>query len=75
MSRRRIVRNALGLLVFAGLCALIWFGYGELSVLRQTMLWDLRYVVFAVGVFLLLTLAQRLWSLGVRLLPDDPKGP
>ena len=58
-----ILRRAIGLAVVAALCAAIWYGYGELTVLRQTVWWDLRYVVFTVAVFALLSLAQRLWTL------------
>ena len=70
-----VLRRGIGLVVVAALCALIWYGYGELTLLRQTLWWDLRYVVFAVAVFLLLSVAQRLWTLiADRLLPGraDP---
>ena len=70
-----LLRRGVGLGVAAGLCALIWFGYGELTLLRQTVWWDLRYVVFAVAVFLLLSAAQRLWTVIVKRLPGDPDPP
>ena len=64
-----ILRRGIGLAVAAALCAAIWYGYGELALLRETMWWDLRYIVFTVAVFTLLSLAQRLWTLTVRRLP------
>ncbi len=41
-------------------CVVIYFSYGELSILRGTFFWDLRYVVFTVFLFLVLTLAEKL---------------
>ena len=64
-----VLRRSVGLAVVAALCALIWYGYGELALLRQTVWWDLRYVVFAVAVFLLLSVVQRLWTLVDNRLP------
>lgn len=64
-----ILRRCIGLAVAAALCALIWYGYGELTLLRQTVWWDLRYIVFTVAVFAMLSLAQRLWTFVARRLP------
>ncbi len=63
-----ILRRCGGLSVAAALCALIWYGYGELTLLRQTVWWDLRYVIFAVAVFVLLSVAQRVWTLAANRL-------
>ena len=63
------VRRGIGLSVAVGLCALIWVGYGELSILRQTIWWDLRYILFAAAVFLVLSVAQRIWTLAVKWRP------
>lgn len=64
-----LLRRGIGLGVAAGLCVLIWYGYGELTLLRQTVWWDLRYVIFAVAVFVLLSAVQRLWTAIVQWLP------
>ena len=67
-----LLQRGVGLAVGAGLCALIWYGYGELTLLRQTVWWDLRYIVFAVAVFLLLSAVQWLWTMIVKRLPAGP---
>ena len=39
-------------------CAAIWYAFNNLSVLRGSVLWDLRYVVLGVAAVLCLSAAE-----------------
>ncbi|MEM8663957.1 MAG: hypothetical protein AAGF49_07515 [Pseudomonadota bacterium] len=54
--RARILAIALALIAVAGIVVM----WRNLSILRGTALNDLRFVVFAVGTFAVLSVAQRL---------------
>lgn len=58
MTVARLIAIALALATVA----VMRLGWSHLGLLRGTVLWDLRHVVFAAGVFLLLSLAQ--WLTG-----------
>ena len=51
----RLIAPALTVLA----CALLWFGYDSLGVLRGTSFWELRYVLLGCAAFALLTLVER----------------
>ena len=46
-----------GLTILA--CALLWFGYESIGILRATPLWELRYVLLGCAGFALLTIVER----------------
>lgn len=41
---------------------LLWFAYDQLSLLRRTVLWEFRYLVWITSGFLILSLVE--WGLG-----------
>lgn len=52
----------------------LWFGYGQLKILRGTAFWDYRYIVYTAGAFLGLSGLE--WTLGwitkkTQGVPDD----
>ncbi|MGB7242085.1 MAG: hypothetical protein WBC93_08380 [Sulfitobacter sp.] len=50
-------------IILAGLATwALWFGYGQLSLLRGTQFWDFRYVIFAILGLLGLSAVE--WALG-----------
>ncbi len=55
MMLTRLVSPALTVLA----CALLWFGYDSVGVLRGTPLWELRYVLLGCIAFALLTVVER----------------
>ena len=66
MTLARLIAPVLTVLA----CALLWFGYDSVGVLRGTPLWELRYVLLGCAAFALLTLVEkvsaRLGTLGRR---------
>lgn len=52
--------HLLGLALFLLLAGLIWLGYEEIDLLRQTILWPFRYLVLALLIVLVLTGTDRL---------------
>ena len=46
-------------------CAVLalWFGYGQLGSLRGTLLWEYRYITYAVAAFLMLSALE--WGVGL----------
>ncbi len=56
MMFERVTAPALTILA----CALLWYGYESIGVLRGTPLWELRYVLLGCAAFVLLTLVERI---------------
>lgn len=56
------LRRSLPPLLTLGAAALIWLKWTEISLLRGTVLWDLRFLVFGAAVIVLLTLIE--WIVG-----------
>lgn len=68
-----MILRVLSILLTAGACAGLWFGYMNLNMLRGTEFFDFRYIVFAVAAFLGLGLLE--WVLGwigSKVEPRDP---
>ena len=55
MTLARLIAPALTVIA----CALLWFGYDSVGILRGTPLWELRYVLLGCAAFALLTLVER----------------
>jgi hypothetical protein len=55
MTLARLIAPALTILA----CALLWFGYESIDILRGTPLWELRYVLLGCAAFALLTLMEK----------------
>lgn len=62
-----MIRNAAAIVLLAAASGAIWYGYDQLSVLRQTFWWDYRYLVLLVGAVLILSLAEYI----AGKFPDD----
>ncbi len=56
MMLKRLVAPTLTILG----CALLWYGYESINVLRGTPLWELRHVLLGCAGFVLLTLVERI---------------
>lgn len=54
MTAGRLVAAVGAVLALAGL----WYGWENISVIRRTWFWDLRYVAFAVVAFLFLSVME-----------------
>lgn len=50
----------LGAVVALALCAGAWWAVDNLTLLRGTALWDYRYLVLLVGIFGVLSVAERI---------------
>ncbi|GFE64181.1 hypothetical protein [Litoreibacter roseus] len=52
-----------------------WFAYDQISILRRTWLWELRFVVLLVAGFLLLTFAEWIFAkiTGLISKPEEPE--
>ena len=57
-----MILRALAIVLTAGATALLWFAYMNLGILRGTLLFDFRYIVFAIAAFLGLSAFE--WALG-----------
>ena len=57
-----MIIRGVSILLCGGACAALWFGYMNLNMLRGTVFFDFRYVVFAVASFLGLSAIE--WALG-----------
>ena len=57
-----MLRRLVGLLLFAALATLAWYGYDQLNLLRRTAFWEFRYVALGCAVFLVLSLVQVVWD-------------
>jgi len=55
-------------------CLGVWAAYGELAILRASVLWDLRYVVLGVVAILMLSLAEWISAALTRRLDGKEKG-
>lgn len=66
--------RVLAIIVTGAALGALWFGYGQLKILRGTVFWDYRYIVYAGGAFLGLSCLE--WALGwikkkIQGAPDD----
>lgn len=57
-----MIIRALSIALALGAALALWFGYGELRILRGTWLWEYRFITFAIVAFLGLSLLE--WALG-----------
>ena len=57
-----MILRVLSVIVALAAVAALWFSYGELRIFRRTMFWEYRYIIFAVGAFLGLSLLE--WAVG-----------
>ena len=57
-----MIVRALSIAVALGAVLALWLGYGELRVLRGTLFWEYRFIVFAVVAFLGLSALE--WAMG-----------
>ena len=54
-----------------GAAAALWFAYDQLTIFRRTMFWEYRYIIFAAGAFVGLTLLEKLVAwLATKIEPD-----
>ncbi|MGJ8628749.1 MAG: hypothetical protein ACSHXB_17440 [Sulfitobacter sp.] len=69
-----MIVRILAIIVTGAALGALWFGYGQLKILRGTAFWDYRYIVYAAGAFLGLSGLE--WALSwfkrkIQGAPDD----
>lgn len=57
-----MILRVLPIVVALAAAAALWFGYGELRVLRGTPFWEYRFILFACAAFAGLSVLE--WALG-----------
>ena len=57
-----MILRVLGIVLALAAAWGLWAGYDQLRVFRGTLFWDYRYIIFAVGAFLALSVLEALFS-------------